>query len=105
VADYETKLTEDEEKSFKAWKKQNAPNDSGEDYDFRGAFKAGLNPADNGHWPDAFKKPNHPTFSNESIYAKDAPEEAGSWDGETYIPPKKGKKMDRLYDNPRSKSD
>jgi hypothetical protein len=28
--------------------------------------------AENGHWPDTFKKPNHPTFSVESQYATGA---------------------------------
>ncbi len=84
---YNTKLSDDEEKKFQIWKAKYAPNDSGDDYDLRGAFKAGLKPdPKTGHWPDTFKKPNHPTFSNESKYAKDAPEKAGSWKGEQYIP-------------------
>lgn len=87
---YDTKLSPEEESKFQAWKKTNAPNDSGEDYDLRGAYKEGLKPAENGHWPDTYKKPNHPTFSNQSKYAvgEDA-DKAGSWDGDTYIPPKK----------------
>ncbi len=77
-AQFETPLTPQEEAQFQIWKAQNAPRDSGADYDLRGAFKAGLSPAANGHWPDTYKKPNHPTFSNESIYATpDAP----SWRG------------------------
>lgn len=86
---FDTKLTPDEEVSFQAWKRKYAPNDSGEDYDLRGAYKAGLTPdAQTGHWPDTFKKPNHPTFSDQSQYAKDAPDKAGHWDGDTYVPPK-----------------
>lgn len=85
---FDTKLTSDEEKQFQSWKGRYAPRDSGEDYDLRGAFKAGLIPdPKSGHWPDTYKKPNHPTFSVESIYAKDAPDKAGRWEGETYIPP------------------
>jgi hypothetical protein len=84
---YDTPLNMMDEFSFQQWKMQNAPNDSGVDYDLRGAFKAGLTPAENGHWPDTYKKPNHPTFSNESIYAQDRPDLAGRWEGETYIPP------------------
>lgn len=84
---YETKLAPNEEIQFQTWKAKYAPNDSGQDYDFRGAYRAGLVPAANGHWPDTFKKPNHPTFSNESQYAKDRPELAGHWDGDTYVPP------------------
>jgi len=83
---FDTPLSSTEEISFQKWKSQYGPNDSGDDYDLRGAYKAGLTPNDNGHWPDTFKKPNHPTFSDESIYAKDAPNLAGHWNGETFIP-------------------
>lgn len=89
ISDYETELSPSDEQQFQKWKLQYAPNDSGEDYDLRGAFKAGLKPSSNGHWPDTYKKPNHPTFSNESIYAKDAPSKAGHWIGETYVSPNK----------------
>lgn len=90
--DYDTKLTAEDEKKFLAWKKEYAPKDSGYDYDLRGAFKAGLKPnPKSGHWPDTYKKPNHPTFSNESKYAKDRPDLAGHWEGDKYIPPKKKK--------------
>jgi hypothetical protein len=76
---------------FQLWKSQYAPKDSGYDYDLRGAFKAGLTPdPKTGHWPDTFKKPNHPTFSNESIYAKIRPDLAGQWAGanrDQYVSP------------------
>lgn len=86
---YDTALSDSEESAFQEWKKKYAPNDSGADYDLRGAFKSGLTPdAKTGHWPDTFKKPNHPTFSDQSIYAKDAPDRAGHWDGDTYVPAK-----------------
>jgi len=66
---YDTRLSPSDEKALQAWKKQYAPDDSGGDYDLRGAYKAGLKPdPQNGHWPDTFKKPNHPTFSEESQY-------------------------------------
>src|SRR5229473_3176011 len=42
---WETKLSEDDEKKFQTWKQQYAPNDSGADYDLRGAFKEGLTPS------------------------------------------------------------
>lgn len=84
---YDTKLTPAEEAEFIKWKEKHAPKDSGEDYDLRGAFRAGLKPdPSTGHWPDTYKKPNHPTFSDQSIYAKDRPDLAGRWEGETYIP-------------------
>lgn len=85
--DFDTKLSPDEETVFQQWKQRYAPNDSGFDYDFRGAFRAGLTPGPNGHWSDQFKKPNHETFSVESIYASRHPKLAGRWNGETFIPP------------------
>lgn len=77
---FETPLTRSEEKAFQAWKAINAPDDSGYDYDLRGAFKAGLERGADGHMLDTFKKPNHPTFSVESQYAPFAPALAGHWD-------------------------
>jgi hypothetical protein len=86
---FDTPLTAHEESQFKIWKARYAPRDSGADYDLRGAFKAGLRPdPQSGHWPDTFKKPNHPTFSNESKYAVgENAAKAGLWDGERFIPP------------------
>lgn len=57
------------------------------DYDLQGFYK------DNGpvpfsgdmHMPDTYKKPNHPTFSNESQYAPMG--NPGSWNGNTFMPP------------------
>lgn len=82
---FETPLSPTEEKQFTGWKQAVAPNDSGFDYDFRGAFKAGTAPDNNGHWPDTFKKPVHPTFSDQSIYASARPDLAGSWEGDRYV--------------------
>lgn len=86
---FDTKLSPDEASKFQQWKEKYAPNDTGEDYDLRGAFKAGLKPdAKSGHWPDTFKKPNHPTFSNESQYATgENALRAGHWEGDTFVPP------------------
>lgn len=83
---FDTTLAPDQEAKFQTWKAANAPNDSGGDYDLRGAFQAGISRSANGHFPDTFKKPNHPTFSNQSKYAAIRPDLAGSWNGETYIP-------------------
>lgn len=86
---FDTKLSSSEEAEFSSWKKKMAPNDSGYDYDLRGAFKGKVTPAKKtGHWPDTYKKPNHPTFSTQSKWAKDYPDKAGTWDGDTYVPPK-----------------
>jgi len=84
---YDTPLSPLEESVFQHWKQRVAPNDSGEDYDLRGAFKAGAEPSENGHMPDTWKKPNHPTFSDQSKYYKYSPSSAGSWKGEEFSGP------------------
>jgi len=71
--------------TFEEWKAKYAPHDSGQDYDLRGAWEAGLIPGPDQHFPDTFKKPNHPTFSIESKYWKPGMA-AGRWEGEQYIP-------------------
>lgn len=48
------------------------------DYDMRGAWLAGAQKAGNGHLPDTYKKPNHPTFSRGSQYS-DPKTPGGEW--------------------------
>ena len=48
----------------------------GPDYDYTLIEQT---PDGRGHYSDIGKLPNHPTFSNESIYAKYYPELAGQW--------------------------
>ena len=69
---YNTPLTPFREADFQI-KKYNSPLafDTGRDYDLRGFYNqyGNLTPqATNGHLTDTYKKPNHPTFSNESMY-------------------------------------
>lgn len=91
--EFNTILSPDEAVRFTAWKQQYAPHDSGDDYDLRGAFKAGLTPdATTGHWQDTFKKPNHPTFSDQSQYSSYG--KPGTWQGETYIPHKEAEEFE-----------
>ena len=45
----------------------------------RGAWQAGEGQGGNGHFTDRFKKPNHPTFSNESIYNGADGQYGGEW--------------------------
>ena len=84
---FNTAIDPTEEDKFQLWKRDNAPDDSGYDYDLKGAYRAGItrDPV-SGHMPDTFKKPNHPTFSDQSQYAPLAPDKAGTWDGDTYVP-------------------
>lgn len=82
---FNTYLNPTRETQFQEWKARYAPQDSGANYDLRGAFKAGLQPDTvTGHWPDTFKKPNHPTFSDQSKYAPFG--NPGRWHGETFTP-------------------
>lgn len=71
TAHYNTQLSPADEARFR---QQYAPGDS-YDYDMRGAFKAGTKAAGNGHFPDTYKKPNHPTFSTQSQYS--TPDQTG----------------------------
>lgn len=63
---YNTQLTPQEEIAYQQWKTKTGMGER--DYDLRGAFKAGIQPDNRGHLPDTYKKPNAPTFSDESIY-------------------------------------
>lgn len=77
---YNTPLTAAETKNYQTWL-QTLPEfqRSTRDYDLQGAFKAGLGRSGNGHFPDTFKKPNHPTFSDQSIYAGKEGNVGGEW--------------------------
>lgn len=89
---YNTKLTPEQEAAFqKAYPK---PGDL-YDYDLRGAFKAnGFQPMGPGHMTDKFKKPNHPTFSDQSQYDGSEGIKGGKWgnqpDGSFNFTPGKG---------------
>ena len=69
---FNTQLTPKEELLFLEWAKQNNRLNDVYDYDLRGAYRelmsGAMKEAANGHLGDKYKKPNHPTFSNQSIY-------------------------------------
>lgn len=73
---YDTKLSPEEEVRFREWAKSTGRENDTEDYDLRGSYKAGIRPPKGEHLPDTYKKPNHPTFSNESKYSDG---DAGEW--------------------------
>ena len=68
--------------SYEEWLKMHNVRET-PDYDVRGAYDAGLDPDERGHLDDAFKLPNHITYSEDSraAKAKDAPP-AGKWVGD-----------------------
>jgi hypothetical protein len=78
---FNTPIPADKQTEYSNWAKTNVT-DSGNDYDYAGAFLAGFgrDQAGNGHLPDTYKKPNHPTFSTESKYATGSYKQfAGKW--------------------------
>lgn len=79
VADkFTTPLSPEEQDKYG---KKYSPQDS-TDYDMQGFFKANpdVDPHTDGtHYPDTYKKPNHPTFSDESQYNGVDGNEGGTW--------------------------
>lgn len=79
---YNTQLSPREEALFQDWLKQSGRSvDELYDYDLRGAWKSGdvFKLDGRGHLPDTYKKPNHPTFSNESQYSGQDGFVGGHW--------------------------
>lgn len=77
---YNTQLSPQEEQQFQAWARSVGKERDVYDYDLRGLWKAQRGRlAANGHGPDTYKKPNHPTFSEESQYSN-ALLKGGRWD-------------------------
>lgn len=82
---YNTALSPDEEKAFSQWAGSKIKDLY--DYDLRGAWKdivsGKIVPDERGHLPDTYKKPNHATFSAESVYS--TPEmPGGKWVEKNY---------------------
>lgn len=66
---YNTTLSPEQEQQYQGWIQQQPPNARNTyDYDMRGAFLSNTEASANQHYPDTFKKPNHPTFSDVSQY-------------------------------------
>jgi hypothetical protein len=76
---FNTTLTPQEEQAFQSWAAQTKRTNDLFDYDLRGAWKANAQEAANGHLPDTYKKPNHPTFSAESMYSGQGGMTGGQW--------------------------
>ena len=79
---YNTQLTPEEEREFQAWAKAEGRERDVFNYDLRGAWKelkSGTMSEDaRGHLGDKYKKPNHPTFSDQSIYSTEE-NRGGHW--------------------------
>lgn len=79
---FNTQLSPDEERKFQTWVTASGRARDLIDYDLRGAWKADAKQAANGHLPDTWKKPNHPTFSVESMYNGNGGLVGGRWIGD-----------------------
>ena len=89
---FNTKLDKENETRFQNWVRQTKEkygSDVGRDletYDLRGFWLNGGHADESfrkreGHAPDTYKKPNHPTFSDESIYHNQPADGGGYWVG------------------------
>lgn len=129
---YNTQLTPEQETEYKAWAKQQGRERDVENYDLRGAWlelqNGTMTEDERGHLGDKYKKPNHPTFSTESIYNGADGYQGGVWSRngnvDVYTPqhkltPEQAKRLriyfakyeegvalnlkDKIYDNPAVK--
>ena len=87
---YNTNLTTDQEAKYESWAtgNNNQNRNMSKDiynYDLRGYWDKYINgnskqeDSANGHLTDEFKKPNHPTFSDQSIYNNVDGNVGGKW--------------------------
>lgn len=92
---FDTQLSDENETRFNNWLKTVSANRGRDvskdltDYDLRGYWLNGgfKDTTGQGHMPDTYKKPNHPTFSDESIYHDGRNYIGGSWKGDTAFVP------------------
>jgi hypothetical protein len=93
---YNTKLSPKEELQFNVWANKEGKSGDVYDYDLRGAWKemqsGSMKADDRGHLGDKYKKPNHPTFSDQSVYNGKDGYVGGKWGKEggkdTFTPSK-----------------
>jgi hypothetical protein len=81
------------DKDYKDWLKyrsrlenRDVSNDE-QDYDLYNFYKSQKQSTAPGHLPDTFKRPNHPTFSEESMYHVPVVQAGGKWDSEGTFKP------------------
>lgn len=80
---FNTVLSPDDEEKYQAWATENHREKDVYDYDLRGAWKelqsGTMSEDERGHLGDKYKKPNHPTFSDQSIYSGQDGVAGGVW--------------------------
>lgn len=84
-SNFNTVLSPKDEMLYLAWAAKNGRQNDDIDYDMRGAWKANVGQSGNGHYPDTFKKPNHPTFSDQSMYHGAPNPDGGVFIGGTWM--------------------
>lgn len=75
---YDSPLTSDQEQDYLS----KFGSDASSDYDMRGYYLDNQDKIANSegqHYPDTYKKPWHPTFSDESMYHGVAGNQGGTW--------------------------
>lgn len=82
---YNTQLTDEQEKQYSQWAKEQGREQDVQNYDLRGAWlemqnNSAMSEDERGHLGDKYKKPNHPTFSAESIYNGKEGVQGGKWE-------------------------
>lgn len=87
---YNTDLSKEDRAKFGDWLKDQSSKTGRDvkkdlyDYDLGGWFqKNGAQELSGAHLTDEYKKPNHPTFSNQSVYHGVDGVEGGQWDSNT----------------------
>ena len=101
---YNTPLTPIEKKKFNKWSVE----ESGrmgrdilmdlESYDVQGFWKNNERVDERGHGSDRYKKPNHPTFSNQSMYHGQDGAYGGEWTDSSFI----ASPINRYYNSPEA---
>lgn len=89
---FNTRLSKKEKEEFNKWAKSES-NKQRRDilmdigaYDLQGFWKFDRQVDEDNHGSDTWKKPNHPKFSDESIYSGKLGNKGGKWDGDGFIP-------------------
>jgi len=86
---HNTLLSPFQELAYQAWVERNNKSKDTYDYDLRGFWKD-QQFSNNGHGSDKYKKPNHPTFSDESMYHGTPAPWGGKYEGGTWKETKQG---------------
>jgi hypothetical protein len=71
---------EQQPETYGEWMTRNKFSENDPTYDYQRAFVAGVGAGPNGHFPDTYKTPVHPTFSDESSYNGQGGKQGGHWE-------------------------